>query len=101
MPLMFLATEGAKSIRRKTTAPAGIGGPPRPMSGIRATLPTTAWPSQAGLPWPISSSMPATGQNPRLMKFAGQKLIASGTLFERGGSRALVIEKIEAAPAVK
>src|SRR5260370_21671265 len=28
--------------------------------------------------WPISSSMPATGQNPRLMKFAGQKVIASG-----------------------
>src|SRR2546428_5182195 len=51
--------------------------------------------------WPISSSMPATGENPRLMKFAGQKVIASGKVFERSGSRALVIEKIEAVPASK
>ncbi len=51
--------------------------------------------------WPISSSMPATGQNPRLMKFAGQKVIASGKVFERSGSRALVIEKIEAVPVSK
>ena len=51
--------------------------------------------------WPISSSMPATGLNPRLMKFAGQKVIASGKVFERSGSRALVIDKIEAAPASK
>ena len=48
--------------------------------------------------WPISAAMPATGQNPRLMKLAGQRVIAAGRLFERSGSRALVIEKIEAAP---
>lgn len=47
--------------------------------------------------WPISDSMPATGQNDRLMKFAGQKVTAIGKVFERGGSRALVIEKIEGA----
>ena len=47
--------------------------------------------------WPISSSMPATGQNERLMKFAGQRVIAAGRVFERGGSRALVVEKIEGA----
>ena len=51
--------------------------------------------------WPISSSMPATGQNSRLMKFAGERITASGKVFERGGSRAIVIEKIEAAPASK
>lgn len=51
--------------------------------------------------WPISSSMPATGQNQRLMKFAGQRVNVSGTAFERGGSRALVIQKIEPAPAPK
>ena len=51
--------------------------------------------------WPISSAMPATGQNSRLMKFAGRKVIANGKVFERSGSRALVIEKIEAAPAGK
>src|SRR2546422_6454750 len=26
--------------------------------------------------WPISSAMPATGQNARLLKFAGQKVMA-------------------------
>ena len=51
--------------------------------------------------WPISNSMPATGQNDRLMKFAGQRVAASGSVYEKGGSHALVIEKIEAAPAGK
>ncbi len=51
--------------------------------------------------WPISSSMPATSQNQRLMKFAGQRVTASGRVYERGGSRALIIEKIEAASAGK
>ena len=51
--------------------------------------------------WPISSAMPATGQNPRLMRFAGQKVIANGKVFERSGSRALLIEKVDAAPASK
>jgi hypothetical protein len=37
--------------------------------------------------------LPATGDNLRLMKFAGQRVIASGKVFQRSGSRALVIEK--------
>jgi hypothetical protein len=48
--------------------------------------------------WPISAAMPATGQNPRLVKLAGQRVIAAGRFFERVGSRAMVIDKIEAAP---
>jgi hypothetical protein len=51
--------------------------------------------------WPISDSLPATGQNQRLMEFAGQKVTAKGKMFEKGGSRAIVIEHIEAAPAPK
>ncbi len=51
--------------------------------------------------WPISDSMPATGQNQLLMKFAGERVTARGKVFERGGSHALVIEKIEAAPTAK
>ena len=47
--------------------------------------------------WPISEAMPATGQNQRLMRFAGEKVRARGKVFERGGSRALVIEHIETA----
>lgn len=46
---------------------------------------------------PISSEMPAAGQNDRLMKFAGDKVVVKGRLFERGGSHAIVIEEIEAA----
>ncbi len=46
--------------------------------------------------WPISSATPAAGQNPKLLKFAGEKVTASGKVFARGGSRAIVIEKITA-----
>lgn len=46
--------------------------------------------------WPISDAMPAIGQNERLMKFAGQKVVVTGKVFVRAGSRAIVIEKIEA-----
>lgn len=46
--------------------------------------------------WPIADTTPSSGQNDRLLPFAGQKVTASGKVFERGGSSALVIEKIEA-----
>jgi hypothetical protein len=45
--------------------------------------------------WPISAATPSTGQNEKLLPFAGQKVTATGTVFERGGSRALVIDKLE------
>jgi hypothetical protein len=45
--------------------------------------------------WPISSATPARGQNPRLMRFAGKQVMVSGTVYERGGSRAIVIQKIQ------
>lgn len=46
--------------------------------------------------WPIADTTPSSGQNDRLLPFAGQKITASGKVFERGGSSAIVIEKIEA-----
>ena len=46
--------------------------------------------------WPIADTTPSSGQNDRLLPFAGQKVTASGKVYERGGSTALVIEKIEA-----
>lgn len=46
--------------------------------------------------WPISESTPATGQNDKLLPFAGQKVTVSGRTFQRGGSTAMVIEKISA-----
>jgi len=45
--------------------------------------------------WPIADTTPSSGQNERLLPFAGQRVTASGKVFERGGSSALVIEKIE------
>jgi hypothetical protein len=48
----------------------------------------------ANIYWPISSATPAAGQNPKLMKFAGERVTVSGEVFQRGGSRAIVIEKI-------
>ena len=45
--------------------------------------------------WPIADTTPSTGQNEKLLPFAGQQVTASGKSYERNGSRALVIEKIE------
>ena len=46
--------------------------------------------------WPIADSTPSVGQNGKLLPFAGQMVSATGKVFHRGGSSALVIEKIEA-----
>lgn len=46
--------------------------------------------------WPIADTTPSSGQNAKLLPFAGQKVSASGKSFARGGSTAIVIEKIEA-----
>ena len=46
--------------------------------------------------WPIADTTPSSGQNEKLLPFAGQKVNVSGKVFQRGGSSALVIEKIEA-----
>jgi hypothetical protein len=45
--------------------------------------------------WPIADTTPSSGQNEKLMPFAGQKVTASGKTFQRGGSTAIVIDKIE------
>jgi hypothetical protein len=51
--------------------------------------------------WPIADTTPATGQNPRLLEYAGARVTAKGKLYDRGGSHALVIEQIAAAQAKK
>ena len=45
--------------------------------------------------WPIADTTPSSGQNEKLLPFAGQKVTATGKVYQRGGSTALVIEKIE------
>ncbi len=49
--------------------------------------------------WPIDSATPAKGQNARLLEFAGNRATATGKLYDRGGSHALVIESIRATAA--
>jgi hypothetical protein len=46
--------------------------------------------------WPIADTTPSSGQNEKLLPFAGQRVTASGKAYERGGSTAIVIEKIAA-----
>jgi len=46
--------------------------------------------------WPIADNTPSSGQNPKLLPYAGDKVTATGKVYERGGSKAIVIEKIEA-----
>lgn len=47
--------------------------------------------------WPISESTPAVSQNQRLEAFAGKRVTATGKVYVRGGSTAIVLEKINAA----
>jgi hypothetical protein len=51
--------------------------------------------------WPIADTTPSAGQNEKLLPFAGQRVTASGKAYARGGSTAIVIEKIAAEAAKK
>jgi hypothetical protein len=49
--------------------------------------------------WPISNAMPAISMNARLLEFAGERVVATGTGYERGESCAIVLDKVEKEPA--
>ena len=51
--------------------------------------------------WPIAATTPSSGQNSRLLPFAGEKVTVTGKTYQRGGSKAIVIEKIEPQAAGK
>ena len=51
--------------------------------------------------WPIADTTPSGGQNEKLLPFAGERVTATGRIFQRGGSSAIVIEKISAASEAK
>ena len=48
--------------------------------------------------WPIADTTPASGQNPKLLPFAGEWVTTTGKVYQRGGSKAIAIEKIELQP---
>jgi hypothetical protein len=45
--------------------------------------------------WPIADTTPSSGQNDKLLQYAGKQVTVSGKVFERGGSTAIVISKVE------
>lgn len=49
--------------------------------------------------WPIADTTPSSGQNSKLLPFAGDKVTATGKVYQRGGSKAIVIDKIDAQKA--
>lgn len=51
--------------------------------------------------WPIAATTPSTGQNSKLLPFAAGKVTVTGKVYQRGGSKAIVIEKIEPQSATK
>lgn len=51
--------------------------------------------------WPIADTTPSSGQNSKLLPFAGDKVTVTGKVYQRGGSKAIVIEKIEPQSSAK
>lgn len=47
--------------------------------------------------WPIADTTPSTSQNDKLLPYAGKSVTVSGKIYDRGGSKAIVISKIEGA----
>ena len=44
---------------------------------------------------PVSATMPATSQNDKLLPFAGQRVVVTGKIFEKQGSRGIEISDIK------
>lgn len=65
-------------------------------SCARAGSPLVILADNGTIYWPIADTTPSSGQNDKLMPFAGQRVTASGKTYTRGGSTAIVIEKIGA-----
>lgn len=66
------------------------------ISCAKAGSPLVILAEDGAIYWPIADSTPSSGQNPKLLPFAGGKIIVSGKVYQRGGSKAIVIEKIAA-----
>jgi len=62
----------------------------------KAGSPLVIWADDGSVYWPTTEAMPAASQNDKLLPFAAQRVVASGKLYVHGGSKALVIDKIEA-----
>lgn len=66
------------------------------ISCAKAGSPLVILAGDGSIYWPIAGSTPATGQNAKLLPFAGSKVTVSGRVYQRGGSKAIVIDNIAA-----
>ncbi len=110
LPLMlaiavFAAEDSAKSVTVKgyvlDSACAFTKGLKKPISAecavacAKAGSPLVILAPSGTIYWPIADSTPSSSQNDKLLPFAGKQVTVSGKVFERGGSKAIVISKIE------
>ena len=103
--ISFAATESAKTTTVKgyvlDSACAFTKGLKKPISAECATAcakagsPLVILSSAGTIYWPIADTTPSTSQNDKLLPYAGQNVTVSGKVFQRGGSTAIVISKIE------
>src|SRR5215469_17750475 len=75
----------------------GLSKPISKECAILARMPLVILADDGAIYWPIADTTPSSGQNPKLLPYAGDKVRATGRVYQRGGSNAIVIEKIEAA----
>jgi hypothetical protein len=65
---------------------------------IRSGSPLAILTKSGELYMPLSAQLPDRDERRRLLPYAGKYVRATGRLFERGGTRAISIEKIEVMP---
>ena len=104
--LTFAGSDAGKSISVKgyvlDSACAFTKGLTKPISAqcaqacAKAGSPLVILADNGTIYWPIADTTPSAGQNEKLMSFAGERVTASGKAYARGGSTAIVIEKIAA-----
>jgi hypothetical protein len=102
---VFAAEDSAKSATVKgyvlDSACAFTKGLKKPISAecavacARAGSPLVILAPNGTIYWPIADATPSNSQNEKLLPFAGKQVTVSGKVFERGGSKAIVISKIE------
>lgn len=63
----------------------------------KAGSPLVILTSAGAIYWPIADTTPSSSQNDKLLPYAGKMVTASGKVYDRGGSKAIVISKIDAA----
>src|SRR5204863_9176592 len=101
----LFAAETTKTITVKgyvlDSACAFTKGLKKPISGECATAcakagsPLVILSPSGTIYWPIAETTPSSSQNEKLLPFAGQNVSVSGKVYQRGGSTAIVITKIE------